>query len=182
MKRTRIVSALVLLVCIALTIIGCSGRKLIGEEKAKELAFEHFELNAADCTVIKIQLDEGKYELEFVCAGREYDVEIDAYSGAVREMEIEKNDIYTDTTFIDTAEGDEQIKESEVAEKITVDRAEALAIAHFGLNAEECTFIKAEHDEGGYEIEFVCGEKEYEVKVGYYTGEVIETDVDSIYD
>ena len=153
------------------------GGDRIGEERAIELAFNHFGFEAGECTVRKIELDEGKYEIEFVREDKEYEVEIDARSGKVRERDVEYNDDFVDTTPRDTTHVSDT-----AAEMITADRAKELAIAHFSLNASECNFVRAELDGRSYEIEFICNGREYDAEIDAYSGKVIEADVDKAFD
>ncbi len=197
-KKIRKAGAVILVICLcigcALVLGGCSPRgKMIGEDKAIELAINHFGLNAADCTVRKVELDEGKYEIEFVCGNKEYDVEINAFSGKVRERDVEYNDDYVgtasrDTTRIpDTTLAPDTTQTPDTTAKapdgiISAERAKTLAIEHFGLKAENCRFVRADLDGRKYEIEFVCDKKDYEAEIDAYTGQVLETDVESVFD
>ena len=60
------------------------------EDEAKGIAFAHLGLNAEDCTVTRIEFDDGKYEIEFVCNGKEYDVEVHSKTGAVTELDVDR--------------------------------------------------------------------------------------------
>lgn len=181
--------AFVLLVCFcafaSVIFSGCSrmSGELIEKSAALQIAFEHFDLEEEDCTVRKAELDEGKYEIEFVCGSREYDIEIDAYTGKVRERDVEYNDdrietVPGDTTSLpDNGAGTQE-------KMISVERAKELAIEHFGLKAEDCTFIRANLDSDGreYELEFISAYREYDVEIDAYTGRITESDMDSILD
>ncbi len=199
MKKTiRRAGAVVLVICLciscALVLWGCNPkREMIGEDKAIELAINHFGLNAADCTVRKVELDEGKYEIEFVCGNKEYDVEINAFSGKVRERDVEYNDDHGGTAFGDATRIPDttlipdttQIPDTTAKAPdgiISAERAKTLAIEHFGLKAENCRFVRTELDGRKYEIEFVCDQKEYEAEVNAYTGEILEASVESVFD
>ena len=166
--------------CFALLLTGCAtDGERIDKERAIELAIEHFGLNEADCTVRKAELDEGKYEIEFLCGDKEYEVEIDAVSKKVRERDVEHNDDYVGTSFGDATRAPDT---TGAAEKITAERAKELAITHFGLKAEDCSFVKAELDGIKYEIELICDKKEYEAEVHAYTGKILESSVESVFD
>lgn len=172
--------------CVALLLTGCAtDGERIDKERAIELAIEHFGLDEADCTVRKAELDEGKYEIEFLCGDKEYEVEIDAVSKKVRERDVEHNDDYVGTSFGDATRVPDTTQTPDTlgaAEKITAERAKELAITHFGLKAEDCSFVKAELDGIKYEIELICDKKEYEAEVHAYTGEILEASVESVFD
>lgn len=61
----------------------------ISREKARSIALSDASLSAADVTFTKTKLDREDgmlvYEIEFVTAGAEYEYEIDAVTGAIRE-------------------------------------------------------------------------------------------------
>ena len=106
------------------------------------------------------------YEIEFVTAGAEYEYEIDAVTGAIRERSIE-----TRATAQPAA-----------SSYIGVDQAKSIALKHAGLSAAEVSFTKAklEKDDGlrKYEIEFIKGSTEYEYEIDAATGSVLEYDVE----
>ncbi len=65
----------------------------IGEAKAKSIALEHAKIAERNATFIKTQLDydDGRvvYEVDFYSGNSEYDYEIDAVSGEIREYDHE---------------------------------------------------------------------------------------------
>lgn len=67
----------------------------IGISKAKEIALNHANLNESDITWHKAKLDNeynySIYEIEFIYEYKEYDYEIDAYSGEIINYEIDYN-------------------------------------------------------------------------------------------
>ena len=126
----------------------------ISREKARSIALSDASLSAADVTFTKTKLDREDgmlvYEIEFVTAAAEYEYEIDAVTGAIRERSIE-----TRATAQPAA-----------SSYIGVDQAKSIALKHAGLSAAEVSFTKAklEKDDGlrKYEIEFIKGSTEYE--------------------
>lgn len=69
---------------------------LIGEDKAKELAFKAAGISASDAKRVSIELDNddkaAKYEIEFVYDKWEYEYDINAYTGAVISSDKDIND------------------------------------------------------------------------------------------
>lgn len=63
-------------------------KQVIGAARAKEIA-----LGRAKGKIVEFELDDGKYEVEIVGNGYEYEIEIDAYTGKVLEFE---KDAYDD--------------------------------------------------------------------------------------
>ncbi len=71
---------------------GTDKKEPIGEARAKEIALANTGFSASEISRYECELDEGKYEIEFIANGIEYDFEIDAYSGAILKAESERAD------------------------------------------------------------------------------------------
>jgi uncharacterized membrane protein YkoI len=71
--------------------IQTSTKQAIGADKAKEIAFASAGATAADANMVRAQqeYDDGRlvYEIEFYVGNVEWDFEIDAYNGAIRERD-----------------------------------------------------------------------------------------------
>ena len=142
----------------------------ITREKARSIALSDAGLTASDVTFTKTKLDREDgalvYEIEFVTASAEYEYEIDAATGAIRERSLETRATSQPST----------------SSYIGVDQAKSIALKHAGLTAAEVSFTKAklEKDDGlrKYEIEFVKGNTEYEYEIDAATGSILEYDID----
>lgn len=68
-------------------------KRYIGEEKAKEIALSDAGVSKADATYLHAHLDRDDrvidYDVEFYSGGKEYDYEINAYTGAIIEKSSE---------------------------------------------------------------------------------------------
>ena len=68
-------------------------KRYIGEEKAKEIALSDAGVSKADVTYLHAHLDRDDrvidYDVEFYSGGKEYDYEINAYTGAIIEKSSE---------------------------------------------------------------------------------------------
>lgn len=73
-----------------------SGAKMIGLERAKELAFAKAGVQASSVylTKAKLDFDDGRYEyeVEFYYGALEYEVSVDAYNGGILEFSAEYDD------------------------------------------------------------------------------------------
>lgn len=155
-----------------------ASQALLSKAEARSKALADAGVKAAAVTFTKTKLDyeDGVqvYDIEFVTAEMEYDYEIDAESGAVRERKSEKLEI----------QSQQQSKPS--ASYIGVDSARNTALKHAGLQAGSVTFTKAklENDDGMsvYEIEFQKGAAEYEYTIDAYKGTILEWDKDTNHD
>lgn len=143
----------------------------LSREDARSIALADAGLTAAQVNVTKLKLDyeDGVrvYEVEFVTADAEYEYEVDASTGAIRERSVEKRGKTQQTS---TA-------------YIGVDQAKRIALSKAGLSASGVSFTKAklENDDGArvYEIEFRCGGTEYEFEIDAVTGAVLESSVET---
>lgn len=72
-----------------------ASNEYIGEEKAKEIALNHAEINEADASFVKskFEYDDGiaVYEIEFYSGKTEYEYKINAVSGEIIEYDVDNN-------------------------------------------------------------------------------------------
>lgn len=154
-----------------------SSGKVIGEQAAKNKALADAGVSASDVKFItaRLDLDGGVrvYDVEFRTATHEYEYEINAATGAIRDKSVE--------SFVSATKGDSQPSNGS---HIGVDRAKEIAAAKAGVSVNEVVFRKAklERDDGMtvYEIEFVKDRAEYEFTINAVTGAILESDVDRV--
>lgn len=145
----------------------------ISEARAKEIAFAHAGVQAADTVVEKIKLDweDGVqvYELEFRTGSEEYEYELNALDGTVLKSEQK------------TRAG--QSHSSQQTSYIGDAAAKAAALSHAGVSAGDAWDMKCELDcDDGrylYEVEFDAGGLEYEYEIDAETGAVLKAERDS---
>lgn len=143
----------------------------LSREDARRIALADAGLTEAQATVTKLKLDDEDgvrvYEIEFVTDDAEYEYEIDASTGAIRERSTEARGRTRQTS----------------ASYIGVDQAKRIALSRAGLSADGVSFTKAklERDDGVrvYEIEFRAGGTEYEFEIDAVTGAVLESSVEA---
>lgn len=139
----------------------------IGLSKAKKIALKNAKLSSSDVTFTKAKYDKDdkEYDIEFYTSSKEYDYEIDAYSGKIEEKEVETKKTTTTSK-----------------KKITKSKAKQVALKHAGFSSSSVKFDKVELDEDDgnyeYELEFTKGKYEYEYTIDAYTGEVLDFDKD----
>ena len=151
---------------------GTTTAQTIGAQKAKEVALAHAKLKASDVVFTKAQLeyDNGVpvYDVEFHTTTTEYDYEIDAVKGTLREFDI------------DALKGNQPA----TGNTIGVAKAKEAELAHAKLNAKDVTFKKAvlDYDDGVavYDIEFYKGNMEYEYEVRASDGKILDFSVERI--
>ena len=159
----------------------------IGEEQARSLALSHAGLSSAQVIFVRTYLDwdNGRqvYDVEFYWVDgsvvREYDYEIDALTGAIRDVDYDA-EYYTRPVTSTPAPSTGTISES---------RAREIALGHAGLTSTQVTFVRAylDRDDGRqvYDVEFyqVDGPvaREYDYEIDALTGAIRDVDYDAEY-
>lgn len=142
----------------------------ISKDEAVALALAHAQLGAEDIKGLRVKLerDDGKlqYEIEFYSASTEYDYDIDATSGAILNFDRDAEHVsLPDPSY------------PEESTLISKESAKLAAFEHAGVNeADVYDFeIELENKRGvsKYEIEFKCGEYEFEYDIDATDGSVL---------
>jgi len=149
----------------------------IGEVKAKEIAFAHAKIAAANAEHLRVKLarDDGRweYQVEFWVGSVEYDYEIDAYSGKILDWDrdVEYKAPGTTKPTAPTAVAGKPIGEA---------KAKEIALKHAGVAAVDARKLEIETDrENGklvYQIEFKAGNMEYDYEIDAYSGKILDWD------
>lgn len=169
--------------------------KKIGVKKAKSKALANAGVAKKNVVYTKTHLDYDDgvaiYDVEFYTNDYEYEYEIDAYSGKVREKNIEKNDrVYRPQNNSKPQSNNNQNNSkpqnnsnnnnSGSKNRISVDKAKSIALKHAGYSASKATFKKAklDYDDGRavYEIEFYVKNDEYNYEIDAKSGRIIDYD------
>ncbi len=144
--------------------------EFISKDKAKSIALDH--AGVSDVTWVKVELDDGKYEVDFRKDGFEYDYDVDARSGKVIKVEKDRDDDYR-------APVKEEAPKQEAPQKtelISKDKAKSIALSHAGVS--DVTWVKVELDDGKYEVDFRKDGFEYDYEIGAQSGKVIKAEKD----
>ena len=159
-----------------------SSPNLIGAAQAKSIALAHAGLTEADVIFIKAHLDWDDgiqvYDVEFYSGNIEYDYEIDAISGSIREFD---RDI--EHYIIPSIPTNPPVPSNPPASGLIGEaKAKSIALAHAGISENNVRFIKAklERDDGVqiYDVEFKQGYMEYSYEIHATTGAILEWDHD----
>ncbi len=146
----------------------------IGLESAKAIALKHAGVSAEKAVFTKSEIDHDdgviEYEFEFIVGNIEYECKVNA-SGTVIKFETETID-----------RGDDHHKETVTTTDIGVEAAKSTVFRHAGVDAAKVYELEVERDiDDGrleYEIEFKCGNMEYEYKIDGATGAILEHEAD----
>ena len=147
----------------------------IGVEKAKAIALK--DAKVSDVTFVKVKLDTEDgvkvYDVEFYKGNVEYDYEIDAITGQIREKDLDIEN-YT------IPQKKNKNKNSNNTSDIGVEKAKEIALRDSGVSG--VTFVKAklDYDDGirVYDIEFYKNNVEYDYEIDATTGQIREKDLD----
>ncbi len=153
----------------------------IGAEKAKEVAFADAQVNANDVRKAEVEFDYdyGKlvYEVDFASGEYEYDYSIEAVNGNIVHSHREFDDDY-----VKPADKEVHKHESEHHTDIGKEHAKKIALGHAGLSESEVTRLHVECDDDDgrlkYEVEFVCGNKEYNYEINGTSGYIHDCEVE----
>ena len=163
-------------------------------EEAQAIALEHAELSADQVTGLKAKKDRENgvlvWEVEFRSGDYEYDYEIHAETGEVVKWDKEfdppkaPKPPVTDPVVTEPPVGEELPAETlppvEAPTLLTREEAQAIALDHAGLTAEQVLCLKAHKDqEDGiliWEVDFHFEEMEYDYEIHAVTGEVLKAE------
>lgn len=145
----------------------------IGEAAAQNFAFADAGVDPAAAYVDRTEFDFERgqfvYEVEFIAEGTEYEYWIKASDGTVVKKESKLLSNASQAAAAASQTGDKN-------GQITLEEAQAAALADAGLTAEDVTFTKGklDYDDGVayYDVEFVCGNTEFEYEINAATGDV----------
>ncbi len=155
-----------------------SDKAYIGESAALNAALADAGVSNADVlrSTAKLGRENGVmvYEVEFDTAEMEYDYDIDAGTGAVVSVDIERRYSGLETVISSITSGT----------LIGETAAEDIALADAGASRTDVTYLNSwlEYDDGRmecYEVEFAVGSTVYEYKIGLYDGTIRSRDVET---
>lgn len=154
-----------------------SSSAYIGEQAAKDAAFEHAGVNAANAIKVKCELDWESgmmvYEVDFDAEGFEYEYDINAKTGAVVKFDKERDDYIhapsSQSGNITTSSAQTYIGETS---------AKSAAYKHAGIKDSDVYEFSCEleHEHGiiVYEVDFKANGNEYDYDINAVTGEVVK--------
>jgi len=172
----------------------------IGVEKAKAIALK--DAKVSDVTFVKVKLDTEDgvkvYDVEFYKGNVEYDYEIDAITGQIREKDLDIEN-YTipqkkvapkkDNTQKQSqnqaqnqsqAQNQAQTQSQNYSGDIGAERAKSIALSDAGVSGVSFTKVKLDYEDGVkvYEVEFYKDNVEYDYEIDAATGSIRERSVE----
>ena len=143
----------------------------IGMDAAKQAALAHAGLSQADVTFLEAEYDydDGRmvYEVEFRSAGKEYEYEVDAQTGAIIKYESDGSHGSGGTVAVPSGD------------YIGEDAAKSAALTHAGVKESDTQYCNVwlEYDDGRpecYEVEFMAGSTRYEYEIALTSATVLK--------
>ncbi|MDO4701213.1 MAG: PepSY domain-containing protein [Erysipelotrichaceae bacterium] len=141
-------------------------------EQAKDIAFKDANVNGADVTIIQAYLNnENEYDIEFVINNQEYDYEIDATTGAIKEKDLD-----IENYVIPSASQ----PSNQNASGITQEQALDVVLADLGLKKDQVYVaeLKFDRSDNEYDIKLYYNNVEYEYEINASNGSIHSKDID----
>ncbi|MGM0509715.1 MAG: PepSY domain-containing protein, partial [Thermoplasmatota archaeon] len=136
--------------------------QLIGHEEALSIAFERYNGTLVDLELDEEEYENYTYEIDIIGDGDEQEIAIDAYTGEELDFEVTEYDGDLNPDW-------DQLIGHEEALDIAYQRVDGILVG-FELEKENGNYT--------YEIEIVENQREYELELDAYTGDVLESEVD----
>lgn len=152
----------------------------ISVDEAKRIALEKV-AGASESDIVKAvkDIDDGReeYDVEIVCDGFEYDIELSAEDGRLLDISKEKADAEEPVVVETASPSSDNSSDADLA------KAKKTALAQVP-GASESDIVKAhkDYDDGRqeYEVEIRYNGYEYDYEIDAETGNIISSDVDRI--
>ncbi len=130
-------------------------------DTAKQIALDDAGVTAADVVFTEARLDGKEYDIEFLSGKAEYDYSI-SNEGEITSFAYDSNTRVTGVKTLDST------------------AAKEAALNFIGINADSVERLRAEYDDGEYEVSFTYNNKEYDITVSAVDGTIIEYDYETV--
>ena len=172
--KTITVFALTALLAAGLAACGTAASAEVSRDDAINEALMHVE-GAGKDDVVSVEEDENEYDIEIYYDGVEYSFDISKKDGSVLNASTENDK--SNQTGDKPSSSDENTIGLEAAKKIALGEVN-------GAAGKDIVKAKEDYDDGRtvYEIEIVYKEYEYGFEIDGISGDIIEKDIESVYD
>ena len=176
----------------------------IGLEKAKSIALKDAGVSGVTFVKAKLDSDDGVkvYDVEFYKGNVEYDYEIDAITGQIREKDLDienytipqkkvapkkdntqsqsQNQNQNKNQTQSQSQTQTQTQSQNYSADIGAESAKSIALGDAGVNGVNFTKVQIDYEDGVkvYDVEFHKDNKEYEYEIDAATGSIRERSVD----
>ena len=186
-KFIKKISALSILGVLGLSVLSGSlntfaANNYIGVEKAKSIALKDAGVSGATFVKAKLDSEDGVkvYDVEFYKANVEYDYEIDAVTGQIREKDLDIENYTIPKKKEKKNKKNKNNNNSNYTYDIGVEKAKEIALKDAGVSGVFFKKVKIDFEDGArvYDVEFYKGNVEYEYEIDAATGEIRERSVE----
>ncbi len=139
-------------------------------EEAAAIAYAHAGVDPAKARDKSQELENGRYEIDFEFDGYDYEYVVSLTGEILRSEKEPDRDIPKQTQPAAT----QPVSTQPVAQNITPEEAMAIAYAHAGVTAAQVYDKSCEWEHDHYEIDFDCGDYEYEYRVSHH-GDILHS-------
>lgn len=142
-----------------------------------DIALKHPIVSKEDAMIIRIEKDDGNFEIKFRVDKTNYDYDIDRY-GNILDFDIVKSKsddvIYTRPTYYNSgasrysdssASLSGATKYIDLEDMISENEVESLVLEHAGVNKEDTRITKFKRDDYGYRLDFISGDYKHQYEV-----------------
>lgn len=167
-KRYMVLSAVIASLSFSSLLIAATTGNKISMEEAKAIALSKVQGGVVSGIELEQKLGKSIYEVEVHLDGYEYDLKIDAATGAGISV---KKELSNDSRSIEI---------SDTAMQDIITEEEAIAIAMKQVPGAAVTEVELDYDKGSgvYELELTQDIYEYDVKIDAVSGSILKCEVD----
>ena len=148
---------------------------VISWEEAIEIAKE--EAGGGTVVEFEFELDDMEFEIEIKYDGYEFEIDMDANTGAIIKIERELDDDYRGTNGEGHDDQDDNTGDSG-NERTVIGKERAIEIAKERIGGGAVIEFEYDRSDGEYEIEIKYDGYEYEIEMNAYTGTITEFERD----
>ena len=149
-----------------------AAQNTISEEEANVIVFMDAGLEDSKIRKYKVKLEGKKkkkeYEIRFVSGDFKYKYELDAYSGKIKEKDLDRI----------------SISSTDASKDIGKDTAKSIALRAAGVKESDVSNLKVKQKKENnfkvYAVEFETSAYEYEYEIDVYTGKILEEDLEAV--
>ncbi len=165
--RRRIAGMVAVVMMLSMASLFAEELSFLTFEEAKVIALSHAELSEEDVFWTKLGHDEedGRqvFELEFIFGDKEYEFDLDLYTGEILKVSIEALDRRKSAADFSTY--------------LSMDEAVEIALLRAEVAAQQAVFTKIEFDfedgQAEYGLEFYTEDQRYDIELDARTGDIL---------
>ncbi len=157
-----------------------SNGKYISSSEAKQIALKHAGVSNPSNLKVELDKDDNEYSVKFEYQRYEFDYEINATTGTIKDYDKEFNDNNDrDDDKDDDKDDDDDNKPTQSDQNkkyISSSKAKQIALNHAGVSNPSNLKVELDKDDNEYSVEFKYKNYEYEYEINATTGAIKNVD------